>query len=187
MPAGCCKQMLPDTLLHMRQRLNHLLHKNPKRATQVMTVVRLHEISSSSLRSPFKDFLKPRAVHRPDRARSRVPPKPELEHYCKVITTLMLQTPSRQGRHQSTKRTIGLREYGLWLLGVCTALKAGDKTDNRKPNREQPLARHDYRLKEMLEHSDAKPVEIQTLFSNQHGPECTKKLRGKILTAGLPI
>ncbi len=52
---------------------------------------------------------------------------------------------------------------------------------------EPTLARHGYRLKDMVEQFDAKPAEIRALFTNQLEPARTAELRERILAAGLPI
>lgn len=52
---------------------------------------------------------------------------------------------------------------------------------------EPTLARHGYRLKDMVEQFDAKPAEIRALFSNQLDPTRTSELRDRMLAAGLPI
>lgn len=52
---------------------------------------------------------------------------------------------------------------------------------------EPTMARHGYRLKDMVEQFDAKPAEIKALFSNQLEPTRMAELRDRILAAGLPI
>jgi type II secretory pathway predicted ATPase ExeA len=52
---------------------------------------------------------------------------------------------------------------------------------------EPTLTRNGYRLKDLIEQFDAKPVEIKALFSNTLEPTRTAELRDKMLRAGLPI
>jgi type II secretory pathway predicted ATPase ExeA len=52
---------------------------------------------------------------------------------------------------------------------------------------EPTLTRHGYRVKDLVEHFDAKPAEIKALFSNQLDPTRTAELRDRMLRAGLPI
>jgi hypothetical protein len=52
---------------------------------------------------------------------------------------------------------------------------------------EPTLTRHGYRLKDMVEQFDAKPVEIRALFSKQLDPARAAELHDWILAAGLPI
>ena len=52
---------------------------------------------------------------------------------------------------------------------------------------EPTLTRHGYRLKDMVEQFDAKPVEIRALFNNKLEPARTAELRDLRLAAGLPI
>ncbi len=52
---------------------------------------------------------------------------------------------------------------------------------------EPTLARHGYRLKDMVEQFDPKASEIRSLFSNQLEPKRTADIRERMLAAGLPI
>ncbi len=52
---------------------------------------------------------------------------------------------------------------------------------------EPTLARHGYRLKDMVEQFDAKAVEVRALFSNQLEPKRAAEIRERMLAAGLPI
>ncbi len=52
---------------------------------------------------------------------------------------------------------------------------------------EPTLARHGYRVKDLVEQFDAKAVEIKALFNNQLDPSRTAELRDRMLRAGLPI
>jgi hypothetical protein len=52
---------------------------------------------------------------------------------------------------------------------------------------EPTLARHGYRLKDIVEQFDAKASEIRSLFSNQLEPKRMEELRNRMLAAGLPI
>ena len=49
------------------------------------------------------------------------------------------------------------------------------------------LARHGYRLRDLVEQFDAKPAEIKAWFGNQLDPAWAAELRERILAAGLPI
>lgn len=52
---------------------------------------------------------------------------------------------------------------------------------------EPTLARHGYRLKDLVEQFDVKPAEIKALFSNNLDATRVAELRGQFLAAGLPI
>lgn len=52
---------------------------------------------------------------------------------------------------------------------------------------EPTLARHDYRLNDLMEQFDAKASDIRALFSNQLEPKRTAEIRERMLAAGLPI
>jgi hypothetical protein len=103
-----------DSLLHLRQRLDHLPPKSPERAAQVAAVAQVYGVSSTTVYRALQAFPKPRAAHRTDRGTPRVLPKAELERYCELIAALKLRTTNKQGRHLSTPRAIELLEqYGV--------------------------------------------------------------------------
>jgi len=103
-----------DSLLHLRQRLDHLPPKSPERAVQVAAVAQVYGVSSTTVYRALQAFPKPRAAHRTDRGTPRVLPKAELERYCELIAALKLRTTNKQGRHLSTPRAIELLEqYGV--------------------------------------------------------------------------
>ncbi len=103
-----------DSLLHLRQRLDHLPPKSPERAAQVAAVAQVYGVSSTTVYRALQAFPKPHAVHRTDRGTPRVLPQAELERYCELIAALKLRTTNKQGRHLSTQRAIELLEqYGV--------------------------------------------------------------------------
>lgn len=114
MPFGRRKQIPPDSLLQLRQRLDRLPRKSPERTTQVQASAELFGVSASTMYRALHDFLKPRAAHRIDHGTPRLMPKPELERYCELVAALKLRTTNKAGRHLSTKRAIELLEqYGV--------------------------------------------------------------------------
>jgi transposase-like protein len=103
-----------DSLLQLRQRLDHLPPKSPERAAQVAAVAQLYGVSSTTVYRALQAFPKPHAVHRTDRGTPRVLPQAELERYCELIAALKLRTTNKQGRHLSTQRAIEiLEQYGV--------------------------------------------------------------------------
>jgi type II secretory pathway predicted ATPase ExeA len=52
---------------------------------------------------------------------------------------------------------------------------------------EPTLARHGYRIKDLVEQFDVKPAEVKALFSNSLDATRVAELRGQFLAAGLPI
>jgi hypothetical protein len=52
---------------------------------------------------------------------------------------------------------------------------------------EPTLARHGYRIKDLVQQFDVKPAEINALFSNNLDATRAAELRGQFLAAGLPI
>ena len=106
-----------DSLLQLRQRLDHLPPKSSERSTQVAAVAQVYGFSSTTVYRALQAFPKPHAVHRTDRGKPRVLPQPELERYCELIAALKLRTTNKQGRHLSTCQAIELLEH----YGVETA------------------------------------------------------------------
>lgn len=103
-----------DSLLQLRQRLDHLPPKSPERVTQVAAVAGLYNISITTVYRALQAFRKPHAAHRADHGKPRLLPQAELEHYCELIAALKLRTTNKQGHHLSTKRAIQLLEdYGV--------------------------------------------------------------------------
>ncbi len=110
MPSGRHKEIPPDSLLQLRQRMERLSLKSPERAHQVAAVAELYGVSPTTVYRELKRVLKPRSVHRADHGQPRLLPKSELERYCKLVAALKLRTTNKNGRHLSTQRAIELLE-----------------------------------------------------------------------------
>ena len=110
MPSGRHKEIPPDSLLQLQQRLDRLPRKSPERAKQVKAVAELYGISPTTVYRALKSFLRPRAVHRADHGKPRLLPKSEMERYCDLVAALKLRTTNKNGRHLSTQRAIELME-----------------------------------------------------------------------------
>jgi hypothetical protein len=103
-----------DSLLRLRQRLDHLPPKSPERAAQVAAVANLYGVSPSTVYRALNHANKPRSAHRADYGKPRKLPRSELERYCELIAALKLRTTNKNGRHLSTRRAIELLEdYGV--------------------------------------------------------------------------
>ena len=108
------KEIPADSLLQLRQRLDHLPRKSPERARQVAQFADLYGVSPTTVYRTLKNLRKPRLTHRADHGKPRVLPMAELESYCALIAAVKLRTTNKQGRHVSTKRVIELlEEYGI--------------------------------------------------------------------------
>ena len=108
------KEIPADSLLQLRQRLDHLPRKSPERARQVAEFAELYGVSPTTVYRTLKNLRKPRLTHRADHGKPRVLPMAELESYCALIAAVKLRTTNRQGRHVSTKRVIELlEEHGI--------------------------------------------------------------------------
>ena len=73
-----------DSLLQLRQRLDHLPPKSPERAAQVAAVAQVYGVSSTTVYRALQALPKPHAVHRTDRGTPRVLPQAELERYLSL-------------------------------------------------------------------------------------------------------
>jgi len=125
MPCGRRKQIPTDSLMQLRQRLEHLSLKSPERASQIAAMASLYGVSSTTVYRALQDCKRPRAAHRADRGKPRVLPAAELERYCELIAALKLRTTNKNGRHLSTRRAIELMEgYAVETLqGLVQAPK----------------------------------------------------------------
>jgi len=125
MPCGRRKQIPIDSLLQLRQRLEHLSLKSPERASQIAAMASLYGVSSTTIYRALKDCRRPHAAHRADHGKPRILPAVELERYCELIAALKLRTTNKNGRHLSTRRAIELMEdYGVQTLeGLVKAPK----------------------------------------------------------------
>ncbi len=104
------KEIPPDSLLQLQQRLDRLPRKSHERVNQVAAIAELYGISPTTVYRALKQFLKPRSIHRADHGQPRRLPKSELERYCELVAALKLRTTNKNGRHLSTQRTIELLE-----------------------------------------------------------------------------
>jgi hypothetical protein len=108
------KSIPADSLLQLRQRLDHLPKKSPERTAQVEAIADIYGISQATVYRALLSFSKLRDAHRADRGKPRVLPQTELTQYCELVAALKLRTTNKQGRHLSTQRAIHLLEqYGV--------------------------------------------------------------------------
>lgn len=104
------KSIPVDSLLQLRQRLDHLPKKSSERTAQVEAMAELYGVSPATVYRALLGFSKLRNAHRADRGRTRVLPQSELAQYCELVAALKLRTTNKQGRHLSTQRAIQLLE-----------------------------------------------------------------------------
>jgi hypothetical protein len=104
------KSIPTDSLLQLRQRLDHLPKKSPERTAQVEAIADLYGISSATVYRALLSFSKLRDTRRADRGKPRVLSQTELTQYCELVAALKLRTTNKQGRHLSTQRAIQLLE-----------------------------------------------------------------------------
>lgn len=124
-PSARHKQIPYDSLLQLRQRLDHLPRKSSERTNQITTVAILYGVSVATVYRALSVINRPRAAHRADHGKPRLLPQAELERYCELVAALKLRTTNKNGRHLSTKRCIELLEdYGVETMqGLVKAPK----------------------------------------------------------------
>lgn len=99
-----------DSLLQLRQRLDHFPKKSQERRIQVEAMADLYGISSATIYRALSSLSRLRNTHRADRGKTRVLSQTELTQYCELVAALKLRTTNKQGRHVSTRRAIQLLE-----------------------------------------------------------------------------
>jgi hypothetical protein len=72
------KSIPADSLLQLRQRLDHLPKKSPERTAQIEATAALYGVSSITVYRALWDLPKLRNAHRADRGRPRVLSQTEL-------------------------------------------------------------------------------------------------------------
>lgn len=94
-----------------------------------------------------------------------------------------LRTPLQIQQHLTLAMEAGYQTGEQNISKALIASVLSRKIDDLEPT----LMRHGYRIKDLSEQFDAKPLEIKALFNNLLEPERTADLRECMLAAGLPI
>ena len=104
------RQVPPEAILHLRQRLDPLPSRCAERRQLIQETAQLYAVSESTLYRALRCASPLHALHRSDYGQPRVMPKPTLERYCEVIAAIKIRTSNRKGRHLSTVEAIRLLE-----------------------------------------------------------------------------
>jgi len=94
-----------------------------------------------------------------------------------------LRTPLQIQLHLALALEAGYQTGEMPISGDLIDSVLSRQLDDLEPT----LARHDYRIKDLVEQFDVKPAEIRALFSNSLDVTRVAELRGQFLAAGLPI
>jgi len=108
------KEIPREALLELRQRLDPLPARSPRRKELVRETAELYGVSVATIYRDLQDFSRPKSVNRSDRGFPRIAPKSDLERYCEIIAAVKVRTRNKKGHQISTAEAIRLLErYGL--------------------------------------------------------------------------
>lgn len=108
------KQISPEALVHLRQRLELLPHRSRERRKLIEEAATTYDVSVHTLYRALRERVRPKAAHRSDRGTPRKLSTAEMERYCEIIAAFKIRTSNKKGRHVSTARAIELlEEYGM--------------------------------------------------------------------------
>ena len=108
------KQISPEALVSLQQRLDLLSHRAPGRRILMEETANLYGVSIHTLYRALRERSKPKGVHRSDQGKPRKMERTLMERYCEVIAAMKIRSSNRKGRHLSTVRAIELlEEYGM--------------------------------------------------------------------------
>ena len=108
------KQIPPEALVSLQQRLDLLSHRAPGRRILMEETANLYGVSIHTLYRALRERSKPKGVHRSDQGKPRKMERTLMERYCEVIAAMKIRSSNRKGRHLSTVRAIELlEEYGM--------------------------------------------------------------------------
>lgn len=108
------KQVPPEALVSLRERLEMLPPRAKERRLLVEQTAAVYGISADTLYRYLRERKRPKGVHRSDRGQPRKLATTEMERYCEVIAAMKIRTGNQKGRHLSTVRAIELlEEHGM--------------------------------------------------------------------------
>ncbi len=108
------KQIAPEALISLRQRLEILPPRAQERRLLIEETAVLYGVSVDTLYRCLRSQKRPKGVHRSDRGQPRKLARAEMERYCEVIAAMKIRSCNQKGHHLSTVRAIELlEEYGM--------------------------------------------------------------------------
>lgn len=108
------KRIGAEALVNLRRRLDALPPRHPDRVELLKSSAELYGVSRATLYRALRQHLRPKAVRRADRGKSRKIPDAQMERYCEVVAAMKLRTTNKKGRRLSTRRVLELlEEHGV--------------------------------------------------------------------------
>ena len=99
------------------------------------------------------------------------------------VLATKLRTPLQIQLHLSLALEASYQTGGAPITAELVETVLSRQIDDLEPT----LTRHGYKIKDLVEQFDARPGEIKALFANELDATRAAELRGKMLSAGLPI
>lgn len=116
-------------------------------------------------------------------ARGQAAPEAILTEAAQDLLAARLRTPLQIQRHLALALEAGYQAGETPVPAEVVEAVLSRQLDDLEPT----LARHGYRLRDLVEQFDAKPAEIKAWFGNQLDPARTSELRERMQAAGVPI
>ncbi len=104
------KQIPPEAIISLRQRLEELPPRSSARGILMKETASLYGVSVDTLYRALRERRKPKSVYRSDRGKLRRLTNEEMERYCEIIAALKFGSLNQKGHHLSTARAIQLLE-----------------------------------------------------------------------------
>lgn len=115
--------------------------------------------------------------------RGKVAPEAILAEAAQDLLATRLRTPLQIQRHLTLALEAGYQTGESPISAELVEAILSKQLDDLEPT----LARHGYRLRDLVEQFDAKPAEIRAWFSHQLDPARASELRERLQAAGVPI
>lgn len=115
--------------------------------------------------------------------RGKVAPEAILTKAAQDLLATRLKTPLQIQMHLTLALEAGYQTGENPVSAEVVEAVLSKHIDDLEPT----LARHGYRLRDLVEQFDARPAEIRAWFGNQLDPARALELRGRLQAAGVPI
>jgi len=113
----------------------------------------------------------------------KVAPEAILTEAAQDLLATRLRTPLQIQMHLTLALEAGYQTGESPVSAELVEAVLAKQLDDLEPT----LARHGYRLRDLVEQFDAKPAEIRAWFGNQLDPARASELRERLQAAGVPI
>ncbi len=174
------KRLPIESLIMLRNALDALGARSPKRRKLVEDTADFFGVSPSTIRRALREYHQPQSVNRSDYNQPRAIARAEMKLYCELIAALKVRTTNKKGRHLSTKDCIDLiEEYGI---KTPQGLVQAPRGVLKRTTVERYLQRWGLGFKVL--NVEPAAVRFQAVYSNDcwqfdFSPSDLKKLKGK--------